>query len=96
MWQTATGGILITPLPAPLHLKPFSTFPFPGVSPNPQRRRLSCRNEMRAATGNQQPWPGLMRKVYGDPERFKNTYFVATPAFQTGDGARRDVVVSTG
>jgi len=92
-WQTETGGILITPLPGAFKLKPGSaTLPFFGVNP------LLVDNEGKelagAAVGNlciRQPWPGMMRGVYGDPGRFHMTYFTQFPGFYfSGDGARRD------
>jgi len=92
-WQTETGGILITPLPGAVPLKPGSaTLPFPGVDP------VVLREDGSVAEVNEggylaikQPWPGLMRRVYGEPERFKNTYFVRFPGvYNTGDGARVD------
>ena len=92
-WQTETGGILITPLPGAMPLKPGSaTLPFPGVDP------VVLRKDGSVADMNEggylvikKPWPGLMRRVYGDPERFKNTYFVQYPGvYTTGDGARVD------
>jgi acetyl-CoA synthetase len=92
-WQTETGGILITPLPGATPLKPGSaTLPFPGVEP------VVLREDGSVADVNEggylvvrRPWPGLMRRVYGEPERFKNTYFVRFPGvYNTGDGARID------
>jgi acetyl-CoA synthetase len=92
-WQTETGGILITPLPGATRLKPGSaTRPFFGIEPalmDPDG------NEMEGATsGNliiKQSWPGQMRSVYGDHDRFFETYFKTYPgAYFTGDGARRD------
>jgi acetyl-CoA synthetase len=91
-WQTETGGFVITPVPA-VPLKPGSaTLPFPGVDP------IILRQDGTEAEVNEggwlcmkKPWPGLMRGVYGDPERFKNTYFIQLPGYYTsGDGARRD------
>ena len=92
-WQTETGGILITPLPGATRLKPGSaTRPFFGVVPeivDDQGNVLEG-----AASGNlciRQPWPGQMRTVYGDHQRFIDTYFSAYPGkYFTGDGARRD------
>ena len=92
-WQTETGGILITPLPGATKLKPGSaTRPFFGVVPeivDDQGNVLEG-----AASGNlciRQPWPGQMRTVYGDHQRFIDTYFSAYPGkYFTGDGARRD------
>jgi acetyl-CoA synthetase len=92
-WQTETGGILITPLPGAIPLKPGSaTVPFPGIEP------AVFRDDGSLADVNEggylvikRPWPGLMRRVYGDPERFKNTYFIQYPGVYTaGDGARID------
>ena len=93
-WQTETGGILITPLPGATKLKPGSaTKPFFGVQPvlvDPQTG-----TELDGATEGalciKDSWPGQMRGVYGDPERFFNTYFVQYKGmYFTGDGARRD------
>jgi acetyl-CoA synthetase len=92
-WQTETGGILITPLPGATPLKPGSaTFPFPGIEPAVLRQDGS---EASVNEGGylviKKPWPGLMRTVYGDPERFKKTYFIQYPGvYNTGDGARID------
>jgi acetyl-CoA synthetase len=92
-WQTETGGILITPLPGATRLKPGSaTRPFFGVEPvmvDADGKELQG-----AATGNLcliNSWPGQMRTVYGDHQRFVDTYFKAYPGkYFTGDGARRD------
>ncbi len=92
-WQTETGGILITPLPGATPLKPGSaTRPFFGVEPaivDDQGKVLEG-----PAAGNLvmlRPWPGQMRTVYGDHERFRKTYFSQFPGkYFTGDGARRD------
>jgi acetyl-CoA synthetase len=92
-WQTETGGILITPLPGAIPIKPGSaTMPFPGIDPAIYREDGS---PVDVNEGGylviKQPWPGLMRRVYGDPERFKNTYFIRFPGvYNTGDGARID------
>ena len=92
-WQTETGGVLITPLPGAVPIKPGSaTVPFPGVQPAILREDGS---EAGVNEGGylviKKPWPGLMRTVYGEPERFKNTYFVQYPGvYTTGDGARID------
>jgi len=92
-WQTETGGILITPLPGAFPLKPGSaTLPFPGVEPEILREdgTIAGVNEGGYLV-IKKPWPGLMRRVYGEPERFKNTYFVQYPGvYTTGDGARID------
>jgi len=92
-WQTETGGILISPLPGCIPTKPGSaTLPFFGVSPKIIRQDGS---EADVNEGGYlvitKPWPGIMRGVYGDPDRFKNTYFIQYPGFYfTGDGARKD------
>ena len=92
-WQTETGGILITPLPGAIDLKPGSaTRPFFGVKPMIVDGEG---NELEGATeGNlciSDSWPGQMRTVYGDHDRFVQTYFSTfTGLYFTGDGARRD------
>jgi acetyl-CoA synthetase len=92
-WQTETGGILITPLPGATPLKPGSaTLPFPGSEPAVLREDGSVADVNEGGyLVVKRPWPGLMRRVYGEPERFKNTYFVRFPGvYNTGDGARID------
>jgi acetyl-CoA synthetase len=92
-WQTETGGILITPLPGATRLKPGSaTRPFFGVIPeivDAEGRVLEG-----PATGNlcmADAWPGIMRTVFGDHQRFVDTYFKTYPGkYFTGDGCRRD------
>jgi acetyl-CoA synthetase len=92
-WQTETGGILISPLPGAVGQKPGSaTLPLPGVKPvlvDAEGRVLEG-----AVEGNlciTDSWPGQMRTVFGDHERFKQTYFSTYPGkYFTGDGARRD------
>ena len=92
-WQTETGGILITPLPGATDLKPGSaTRPFFGVEPaiiDEQGNELQG-----AVSGNliiKRSWPGQMRTIFGDHERFIETYFKMYPgSYFTGDGARRD------
>ena len=92
-WQTETGGILITPLPGATAAKPGSaTRPFFGVQP---ALVDSAGNELHGAgEGNliiKDSWPGQMRTVYGDHERFVQTYFTTfSGVYTTGDGARRD------
>ena len=92
-WQTETGGILITPLPGATELKPGSaTRPFFGIVPallDAEGNELEGENSGNLViTGS---WPGQMRTVYGDHERFLQTYFATYPGFyMTGDGARRD------
>ena len=92
-WQTETGGILITPLPGATTTKPGSaTMPFFGIDPvlvDGENNILDG-----AADGNlciNQSWPGQMRTVYGDHQRFIETYFTTFPGrYFSGDGARRD------
>jgi acetyl-CoA synthetase len=92
-WQTETGGILITPLPGATRLKPGSaTRPFFGVVPEiVDAEGHVLEGEAEGNLCIRQPWPGQMRTVYGDHERFINTYFSTYPGkYFTGDGARRD------
>ncbi|MGH8135010.1 MAG: acetate--CoA ligase [Steroidobacteraceae bacterium] len=92
-WQTETGGILISPLPGAMALKAGSaTLPLPGVVPalvDNEGRELQG-----VADGNlilKDSWPGQMRTVYGDHQRYIDTYFRNFPGrYDTGDGARRD------
>jgi acetyl-CoA synthetase len=92
-WQTETGGIMITPLPGAMALKPGSaSLPFFGIEPALVDDKGV---ELQGATsGNliiKDSWPGQMRSVYGDHERFVQTYFSTYPgSYFTGDGARRD------
>ncbi|MCW5693629.1 MAG: acetate--CoA ligase [Pseudolabrys sp.] len=92
-WQTETGGILITPLPGATKLKPGSaTRPFFGVVPEIVDAEGKVLNG--ATSGNlciADSWPGQMRTVYGDHQRFIDTYFKTYPGkYFTGDGCRRD------
>ncbi len=92
-WQTETGGILISPLPGATDLKPGSaTRPLPGVQPalvTQKGKVLEGASEgLLVLTAS---WPGQMRTVYGDHQRFIDTYFTTIPGcYFTGDGARRD------
>ncbi|MBT9139482.1 MAG: Acetyl-coenzyme A synthetase [Dehalococcoidia bacterium] len=92
-WQTETGGILISPLPGAIPTKPgAATRPFFGVDAAVIRQDGS---EADVDEGGylviRRAWPGIMRTVYGDHERFKNTYFSQYPGnYFTGDGARKD------
>ena len=97
-WQTETGGIMITPLPGAIATKPGSaTLPFPGIIadvvdldgnnvPDNEGGYLAIRH----------PWPGMMRTVYGDPDRFRRIYWEHIPptdgkyTYFAGDGARKD------
>ncbi len=92
-WQTETGGLMIAPLPGAIALKPGSaTKPLPGVV----LKLVDAEgHELQGATDGllciTRPWPGMMRTVYGDHERFIQTYFSVFPGlYFTGDGARRD------
>uniref|UniRef100_A0A3B1KAB3 Propionate--CoA ligase n=1 Tax=Astyanax mexicanus TaxID=7994 RepID=A0A3B1KAB3_ASTMX len=92
-WQTETGGHVLTPLPAATPLKPGSaTFPFFGVVPailNESGEELEGPNEGYLVF--KQPWPGVMRTVFGNHQRFETTYFKKFPGYYvTGDGCRRD------
>ena len=92
-WQTETGGILITPLPGATPLKPGSaTRPFFGVRPvivDADGKHLEGATEGNLCIADS--WPGQMRTVYGDHERFIQTYFATYPGkYFTGDGCRRD------
>jgi len=92
-WQTETGGILITPLPGAIDIKPAkATVPFFGVDPcivDDDGKELDgvCRGNLCM----KRPWPGMMRGVWGDPKRFEDTYFIQFPGkYFTGDGSERD------
>ncbi len=92
-WQTETGGILIAPFPGATPLKPGSaTKPMPGIVPvivdaNGAELSGACEGNLCLATS----WPGQMRSVYGDHQRFVDTYFKTYPGmYFTGDGCRRD------
>ncbi len=92
-WQTETGGILISPLPGATALKPGSaTRPFFGVQPllvDAEGVELSGATEGNLCIADS--WPGQMRSVYGDHERFVQTYFTTYKGYYfTGDGCRRD------
>ena len=92
-WQTETGGILISPLPGARALKPGSaTLPFFGVEPALlDDKGQELHGAASGALVIKRSWPGQMRTVYGDHERFKETYFKMFPGmYFTGDGARRD------
>ena len=92
-WQTETGGVVLTPIPGAVALKPGSTtLPFPGIEPMIVDE---SGQEVGVNEGGylviKKPWPGLMRTVYGDHQRFVDTYFKTFPPFyMTGDGARKD------
>jgi len=97
-WQTETGGIMVTPLPGAIPTKPGSaTLPFPGIQADVVDLEG---NPVGEGEGGylivRHPWPGMMRTVYGDPERFRRTYWEHIPpkdgqyVYFAGDGARRD------
>ena len=92
-WQTETGMILITPLPGVTTTKPGSaTFPFPGVDADVVD---SAGNSVPAGGGGylvlKRPWPAMLRGIYGDPERYRQTYWSRFPGmYFAGDGAKRD------
>ena len=97
-WQTETGGFMITPLPGATPTKPGScTFPFPGIIADVVDLEG---NPVEAKQGGylvvKHPWPGMMRTVYGDPDRFRRTYWEHIPPkdgqylYFAGDGARQD------
>jgi acetyl-CoA synthetase len=92
-WQTETGGIMIAPLPGATPTKPGSaTLPLPGIVPEVRTR------DGQPLGANQggylvvtRPWPGMLRTVYGDPDRYVQQYWSQMPGiYFTGDGARRD------
>ncbi|MGR9072217.1 MAG: acetate--CoA ligase [Gammaproteobacteria bacterium] len=92
-WQTETGGILITPLPGATRLKPGSaTLPFFGVVPEiVSNEGKLLEGEAEGILVLSRPWPGQSRTVFGDHDRFIDTYFKNYPGYYfTGDGARRD------
>jgi acetyl-CoA synthetase len=92
-WQTETGMILITPLPGVTSTKPGSaTFPFPGVSAD-----VVDGDGVSVPLGGggylvlKRPWPAMLRGIYGDPERYRETYWSRFPGmYFAGDGAKRD------
>jgi acetyl-CoA synthetase len=97
-WQTETGGFMITPLPGAIPTKPGSaTLPFPGIIADIVDLEG---NSVPANEGGylvvRHPWPGMMRTVYGDPDRFRKTYWEHIPpqdgkyVYFAGDGARKD------
>ncbi|NUN63765.1 acetate--CoA ligase [Pseudanabaena biceps] len=97
-WQTETGGIMITALPGAIPTKPGSaTFPFPGIIPDIVDLDGNPANDNEGGyLIISHPWPGMMRTVYGDPERFRKSYWEHIPpkdgkyVYFAGDGARKD------
>ena len=93
-WQTETGGILITPLPGATPIKPgTATFPFFGIEPvllTEEGQEIDG-NDVSGLLAIKTSWPGQMRTIYGDHDRFFKTYFSQCSGYYfTGDGARRD------
>ncbi len=97
-WQTETGGIMITALPGAVPTKPGSaTLPFPGIIPDiVDFEGNSVPNNEGGYLIVRHPWPGMMRTVYGDPDRFRKNYWEHIPpkdgnyVYFAGDGARKD------
>jgi acetyl-CoA synthetase len=97
-WQTETGGITITPLPGAIPTKPGSaTLPFPGILADVvDLDGNSVPDNEGGYLAIKHPWPGMMRTVYGDPDRFRRTYWEHIPpkdghyVYFAGDGARKD------
>jgi len=97
-WQTETGAIMITPIPGAIATKPGSaTRPFFGIQPEVITRPDADGNFHQVPAGSggllviRKPWPSMARTVYGDPERYKKTYWSDVPGcYFTGDGARQD------
>jgi acetyl-CoA synthetase len=94
-WQTETGGILISPLPGCTATKPGSaTFPFFGVKPvilDVETGKVLEGNGVEGVLAMEEPWPSQMRTIFGDHDRFEETYFKLYPGYYfTGDGCRRD------
>jgi acetyl-CoA synthetase len=97
-WQTETGGVMITPLPGAIPTKPGSaTFPFPGIVADVvDTEGEPVTDESGGYLVVRHPWPGMMRTVYGDPNRFRRTYWEylrpkdGNIIYFAGDGARKD------
>lgn len=93
-WQTETGGIMISPLPFVTPTKPtYATLPLPGIQPvlmNEKRNEIAG-NQVDGNLCIRFPWPGIARTIWGDHQRYIDTYFRAFPGkYFTGDGALRD------
>ena len=92
-WQTETGGHILTPLPGATPAKPGAAcYPFFGVVPHIMSEAGEIlEGEAEGYIVFSQPWPGIMRTVYGDQDRFEQTYFSRFPGYyMSGDGAKRD------
>ena len=93
-WQTETGQIMITPLPGVTTTKPGSaTFPFPGIAADViDHDGNSVPNGSGGFLVLKRPWPAMLRGIYGDPERYKETYWSRFPGmYFAGDGAKKDL-----
>ena len=95
-WQTETGGIMIAPLAFITPTKPtYATLPLPGIQPvlmDDKRNEIEG-NQVDGSLCIKFPWPGIARTIWGDHQRYKDTYFSAFPGkYFTGDGALRDEV----
>jgi acetyl-CoA synthetase len=95
-WQTETGGIMISPLPFVTPTKPtYATLPLPGIQPvlMDELRNEIEGNQVTGSLCIKFPWPSMARTIWGDHQRYKETYFSAFPGkYFTGDGALRDEV----
>lgn len=95
-WQTETGGIMLSPIPFVTPTKPtYATLPLPGIQPvlMDERRIEIDGNQVVGSLCIKFPWPGIARTIWGDHQRYKETYFTAFPGkYFTGDGALRDEV----
>ena len=95
-WQTETGGIMLSPIPFVTPTKPtYATLPLPGIQPvlMDERRNEIEGNQVVGSLCIKFPWPGIARTIWGDHQRYKDTYFSAFPGkYFTGDGALRDEV----
>jgi acetyl-CoA synthetase len=92
-WQTETGGIMMAPVPGAIPTKPGSaTLPLPGVAPDIRDREGNSLGDNQGGyLVITRPWPGMLRTVYRDPDRFQEQYWSQMPGiYFTGDGARRD------
>ncbi|MGE0590483.1 MAG: acetate--CoA ligase [Cyclobacteriaceae bacterium] len=93
-WQTETGGFMLTPIAGVTKTKPgFATFPMPGIQPaimNEGGHEVEG-NGVEGRLAMRFPWPSIARTIYGDHQRFKDTYFSTFPGkYFTGDGCKRD------
>src|SRR5579872_6051823 len=92
-WQTETGGIMITPMPGAVPAKPGSgTLPMPGIFPDiVDLKGFEVGTDQEGFLILRRPWPGMIRGIWGDPDRYKDQYWSRVPgAYFTGDAARRD------